>query len=74
MSFEEEVSVSLVTISSIVPVKSNQFNCYLDLIAFPRSGERKQYASLGTGLKTRLWRNFTVASSPRQEEVIQALG
>ena len=49
MSYFEDVY--LVSISSIVPVKSDQFNCYLDLIVFPRSvGRRKQYASLGTDL------------------------
>ena len=60
MSYFEDVY--LVSISSIVPVKSDQFNCYLDLIAFPRSGWRKQYMQAWELILVRLWRNFTVAS------------
>ena len=63
MKFEEEY---LVSISSIVPVKSNQFNGYLDLIASYRPG----CTGLAGGssmqawelILDRIWRNFTVAS------------
>ena len=35
-------NVYLESISSIVPVKSDQFNCYLELIAFPRPVWREE--------------------------------
>ena len=62
MKFEEEY---LVSISSIVPVKSNQFNGYLDLIASYRPA---QVWAGGSSMQAwelildRIWRNFTVAS------------